>query len=336
MTNFGIVVHGGDLATAVSLARRAEAARFASVWTTEFYDRSAIVTLAAMATATERVTIGSAIAYAVGRSPLVLAIEAADLQELSGGRLVLGLGTGTRRMQADWHGADPASPASRVEELVPLLRRLMRLDQDGVHHEGRFYRVALTPTGYQRAAGIAEIPVLVAGVNRRMITAAGRVGDGLVGHPIFTQRYVEQVARSTLDAAAREAGRDRPELAGYLMCSVNDHAEVARRNARAQIAFYALVRTYDAVMELHGFGPHAAEIRQAWERRDRDGMIAAVPDEMVAAVAIAGTPDEVREQIRGRVGAYDRVLLYAPSFGLGPGDLVERLDAIIDTFGDSM
>ncbi len=102
----GLALHGGSLAIAAAAARRAESAGFASVWTTEFYDRSATVSLAAMAAATDRLTLGSAIMYAVGRSPLVLAVEAADLDELSGGRLVLGLGTGTKRMQADWHGAD--------------------------------------------------------------------------------------------------------------------------------------------------------------------------------------------------------------------------------------
>jgi probable F420-dependent oxidoreductase len=330
---YGVVVHGGDVATAVDLARRADDAGFESVWTTEFYDRSAIVTLAAMATVTSRVTLGSAIAYAVGRSPLVLAIEAADLDELSGGRLVLGLGTGSRRMQADWHGADPASPAPRMEELVPLLRRLVHLGPEGVEHDGRFYRVSLTPTGYERAVAPRDFPILLAGVNRRMIAAAGTVADGLVGHPIFTQRYVEEVARPVLDEAAGEAGRPRPELAGYLMCAIAEDAGAARRDAKAQIAFYALVRTYKAVMDLHGFTPHADEIRAAWKRGDQDGMIDAVTDEMLAAVAIAGTPDDVRDQVRGRVDAYDRVLLYAPSFGLSPGRFAERLDAIIETFG---
>ena len=119
----GIVLLGGDLATVASVSRRAEQAGFSSVWTTEFYERSAPVSLAVMAQSTTEATIGSAIAYAVGRSPLVLAAEARDIDELSGGRLILGLGTGTRTMQRDWHGVDPEAPAVRVEELVPLLRR---------------------------------------------------------------------------------------------------------------------------------------------------------------------------------------------------------------------
>src|SRR5437879_3307772 len=102
--------------------------------------------MAAMAQVTSRIKIGSAIAYAFGRTPLVLAAEARDLDELSGGRLTLGLGTGTRRMQQDWHGLDGEHPASRMEELIPLLRSLLRLHEGPIDHEGRFYRLRVTPT----------------------------------------------------------------------------------------------------------------------------------------------------------------------------------------------
>ena len=98
-------------------------------------------------TAPTRCTVGTAIAYGVGRSPLTLAAEARDLDELSDGRLVLGLGNGTRRMIADWHGLDPEAPAVRMEELVPLLRRLWRMHEGPVDHEGRFYRLRIEPTG---------------------------------------------------------------------------------------------------------------------------------------------------------------------------------------------
>src|SRR5919198_4967881 len=146
IAGIGLVLSGGgvhDLAASASLS---EDAGFESVWATEFYDRSATVGLAAMASATRTIGLGSAIAYAFGRTPLVLAAEARDLDELSGGRLVLGLGTGTRRMQQDWHGLDGEHPASRMEELIPLLRSLLRLHEGPIDHEGRFYRLRVTPT----------------------------------------------------------------------------------------------------------------------------------------------------------------------------------------------
>src|SRR5436189_4139872 len=125
----GIVFSSGGVHDAAEAARLAEGAGLESAWATEFYDRSATVALAAMAQATESIALGSAIMYAFGRTPLVLAAEARDLDELSGGRLTIGLGTGTRRMQREWHGLDGEHPASRMEELVPLLRAVLRLDR---------------------------------------------------------------------------------------------------------------------------------------------------------------------------------------------------------------
>lgn len=328
----GVAVHGGSLATAASAARRAEERGFESVWTTEFYDRSATVSLAAMAHATSAVTLASGIAYAVGRSPLVLAIEARDLDELSGGRLILGLGTGAKRMQQDWHGADGESPAPRVEELVPLLRRIWAMDASGVQHEGRFYRMALQPTA--EVTPREPIPVYLAGFNARMVQAAGAVADGLVGHPIFTPRYVREVVRPALAAGAERTGRapDVP-IAGYVICSVADDGDRARRDAAAQIAFYTVVRTYRALVELEGFADEVARVREAWKRRDAEGMISAVSDEMVARMAVAGTAEEARDQLPNFAGLYDRPLCYVPSYGLSAGEITERVDAVIDTFG---
>src|SRR3954463_5309827 len=159
-----IVSGGSGLGDIVESARLAEAAGFESVWATEFYDRSATISLAAMAHATERIGIGSAIAYAFGRTPVVLAVEARDLDELSGGRLVLGLGTGTRRMQTDWHGLDGEHPASRMEELVPLLRRLGRLPGGPIDPDGRFSRLHVKPPAPVEPPLRTDLPVYLAGV----------------------------------------------------------------------------------------------------------------------------------------------------------------------------
>lgn len=334
----GIVLLGGDLAAVARATSKAEAAGFDSVWTTEFYERSATVSLAAMAQATSRVTIGSAIAYAVGRSPLVLATEARDLDELSGGRLVLGLGVGTRTMQRDWHGADPAHPARRMEELVPLLRRFWHMDDSGIDHDGEFYTVHLHPTADIRPPIRLDIPVYLAGVNRRMIEAAGKVADGLVGHPVFTRQYVDEVVRPALEMGARRAGRqpDRLTVCGYIICSVHDDIAKARAEAKAQIAFYAVVRTYTAAFELLGFGSLIADIRAAWQRRDRASMIAAVPEELVDLMAVTGPPHEVRQRFDSDfAGIYDHALLYSPSFGLTQQRFEENVGAIVETFAST-
>lgn len=331
----GIAILGGDLAAVDDVSRRAEAAGFGSIWTTEFYERSATISLAVMAQATESITIGSAIAYAVGRSPLVLAVEARDIDELSGGRLILGLGTGTLTMQREWHSSEFTHPAPRMEELVPLLREFWAMDERGVHHDGRFYNVKLEPTMDVRPPLRTRIPVYTSGLNRRILRAGGRVADGLIGHPIFTRRYMDEVVRPELAAGAEHAGRDPDaiEVAGMVICSVSDDREQALAEARAQIGFYSLVRTYKIVMETLGFEDVAAELRSAWQRRDRPAMLAAVPDAMVEQMAVAGTADEVRDQLEDRFGGvYEQTLLYPASYGSDPARARENVDAILETF----
>jgi probable F420-dependent oxidoreductase len=300
----------------------AEEAGFESVWATEFYDRSATVALAAMAQATSGIELGSAIAYGFGRTPVVLAAEARDLDELSGGRLTLGLGTGTKRMQQDWHGLDGEHPASRMEELVPLLRRLWRLHESPVQHEGRFYRLDVKPTAPPRPPVREQIPIYMAGVNRRMIEAAGAVADGLVGHPLFTPEYVETVARPALARGAAVP------IAGYITTSVSEDRQQARRDAAAIIAFNSTVKTYRAVHEVSGFERQAEAVREAWSRGDFEAMAAAVTDNMIDAIALAGTPDEVRERFEERwEGVYERPLLWPPAFRGAEG-----VRAVIEAF----
>ena len=274
--------------------------------------------------------MGTSIAYATGRSPLVLATEARSLDELSGGRLVLGLGTGTRRMMEDWHGVDPDAPAARMEELVPLLRRLWRLHEGLVEHEGRFYRCRVTPTAETSAPVRDDIPVYTAGVNARMVQVAGRVADGLLGHPLFSRGYVDEVVRPAIAEGKRRAGRDdaHVELVGIVICSVADDADQARREAAAQLAFYAAPKTYGKLLEASGFGAAGETIRAAFAERDFAAMAAAVPDEMVDAMAAAGTVAEVRDRLERAAEVFDHVVVYPPSFGLTE-ERCEELAAVL-------
>ena len=314
----GFAVLRGGVAEAAQVAAEAERRGYQTAWSPEFYTRSGIVTLAAMSQATSQAQIGSAIAYAVGRTPLVLATEARSLDELSGGRLVYGLGTGTTKMMANWHGVDPSGPASRMEELIPLLRRLWRLHEGPVQHDGRFYHVDIAPTAEMAAPLRTEIPVFTAGVNRRMIEVAGRVGDGFIGHTLFTPAYFTEVVRPIIAAGADKTGRDasQVEIAAMVICSVSDDEEQARQEAAAQLAFYAAPRTYGTVVEAAGFAAAGEKIRAAFADHDIPAMIAAVPDEMVDAMTAAGTPKQVQAKLAEFGRHVDHVIVYPVSFGL--------------------
>jgi alkanesulfonate monooxygenase SsuD/methylene tetrahydromethanopterin reductase-like flavin-dependent oxidoreductase (luciferase family) len=275
------------------------------------------------------VTIGTAIAYAFGRTPIVHAGEMRDLDTLSDGRFVYGLGTGTKRMQRDWHGLDGEHPAPRMEDLVPLLRRLISLDEGALDHEGRFYRSVVKPTAPVLPPLRRDLPIYMAGVNARMVETAGQVADGLVGHPLFTPEYVREVVRPALARGAAGTGREGPPpIAGYLTCSVSEDRDAARRAAAAVIAFNSTVKTYRAVHQVSGFEREADAIRDAWGRRDFAAMAGAVSDEMIDAIVLAGTPDEVRRRFAERwEGVYERTLLWPPAFTGADG-----VRAAIDTF----
>ncbi|HTK65098.1 MAG TPA: LLM class flavin-dependent oxidoreductase [Pseudonocardia sp.] len=327
----GLTVLRGGVQQIAAAATRAEQQGFDAVWSPEFYTRSAVVTLTRVAAETTRARVGSSIAYAVGRSPLTIATEARSLDEVSNGRLVLGLGTGTRRMMQDWHGVDGEGPASRMEELVPLLRRLWRLHEGPVRHDGRFYHVDITPTAEVDEPVRTEIPVYTAGVNSRMVEVAGRVGDGFLGHPLFSADYLSEVVRPAIDKGADKGGRDGSAVAvcAVVICSVADDEEQARREVAGQLAFYCAPKAYGAVLERQGFAAAGETIREAFAAGDHEAMIKAVPDEMIDRLAVAGTPAQVAQQLRRYDGVLDHVIAYPPSFRLTPERCDELVDALI-------
>jgi alkanesulfonate monooxygenase SsuD/methylene tetrahydromethanopterin reductase-like flavin-dependent oxidoreductase (luciferase family) len=234
-------------------------------------------------------------------------------------------------MMQDWHGVDPDGPATRMEELVPLLRRLWRLHEGPVEHEGRFYRCRITPTAETSPGVRDEIPVYTAGVNPRMIQVAGRVADGMLGHPLFSRGYVDGVVRPALEEGMSRSNREdaRVELVGVVICAIADDAEQARREAAAQLAFYAAPKTYGPLLDASGFGVAGESIRAAFAGRDFEAMTAAVPEPMIDAMAAAGTAVDVRARLDEAAEMFDHVVVYPPSFGLSEARCDELAAALV-------
>jgi probable F420-dependent oxidoreductase len=311
----------------VELARRAEDAGFDSAWAPEFHNHSGVLALAAAARETERIELGTGIAWAFGRSPLLTAVTALDLDEMSGGRFVLGLGTGTRRMRTHWLGAPAERPATRLRETVEAVREVWRSAQAGaVRYDGELVQLDVRP--YGRLDQLRDdIPVYVAAVNEGMVRTAGMVADGVVAHPMATPRYIDEVMRPVL----AEGGRDAA-VADWVIVAVSDDADQAREDAKRQIAFHATVRTYDRILGLHGFDAVAARIRELWKSFDLAGMTALVTDEMLDEMAVAGTAKECRAGLERRAASADRLLLGAPVVATDPARIRDYHDAIVETF----
>jgi alkanesulfonate monooxygenase SsuD/methylene tetrahydromethanopterin reductase-like flavin-dependent oxidoreductase (luciferase family) len=329
-----LAINGGNVAVAVDAAVTAERHGFQSVWTTEYYNRSAIVSLTAMAAATARIGLGSGVAWTFGRSPLTLATEARTLDEYSGGRFSLGLGTGSLRRMTDWHGISDGHAAARVEELVPLLGQILRVTKQPVEHDGRFYRCHVQAEVPMEPLARGTISVLVAAVQPRLLRAVGSVADGLVGHPLFTRRYVDEIVRPALAEGAKKAGRDfAVPITGMVISSVAGDSATARANAAVQVAFYATIPENDSMFEFNGFTAEVAAIRAAFARRDLPGMTAAVSDRMLDELAVFGDAAEARDRYRERFdGLYEQPLIYSPSALMPPAYLPENLHALCEAF----
>ncbi len=323
MTTFGVNAFGVGrgperFAAMTELAREAEEIGCAAVWTSELYSRSATVPMAALAAGTRTIRIGSNIAYGVGRSPLMWAAEARDLDELSGGRIILGLGNGTPKMMEAWHGVSGEAPAARMAELLTVLKALWRLHEGPVHHGGRFYHVHISPTSDVPEPIRPEIPIWIAGVNKLMLRTAGELADGLVGHPMYTADYVRGPVADEIAAGAAVSGRDPADVTvmGIRMCAINENVDLARRQAAYAIGQYAASRVYDRLFELHGWSAEQGKIRQAARERDDEALIAAVTDEMIDAIAIACAPAEFPSALARIPEGFDHLDLIAPPWGL--------------------
>ncbi len=323
MTTFGVNAFGtgrgpAKFSSMVDMAREAEAVGCEAVWVSELYSRSATVPMAALAAGTSSISIGSNIAYGVGRSPLIWAAEARDLDEMSGGRVILGLGNGTPKMMEAWHGVDGSAPAARMAELVTVLKALWRLHEGPVDHDGRFYHVHVAPTAEVPEPIRPTIPIWLAGVNPLMLRTAGEHADGLVGHPMYTADYVRGPVAEQIARGAAQAGRAAAEVTimGIRMCSIDEDLDVARRRAAFAIGQYGASRVYDALFELHGWSAAQQKIRDAARARDENALVEAVTDDMIDAITITCRPGEFATRLADLPGDFGHLDLIAPPWGL--------------------
>ena len=216
-------------------------------------------------------------------------------------------------------------PAPRMKDAIGLVRAAFAAQKGGgLIYDGPYYQVKIP--AYSRPGAVREsIPVYMAAVNKGMIRAAAAIADGLIGHPVFTRKYMAEKVLPVLDGSACE-------LLPYVITAIADTTEQARNEVRGQIAFYYTTRLYHSILEPHGWTEAGETIAASFRQGDFAAMAAAVTDEMIDEIAIAGTPDEVRDQVKQWDSLADHVILYSPSIGMKGGRVQENLDAIVDTF----
>ena len=278
--------------------------------------------LAAAAPATQQIGLGTAIALAFVRSPFATALSALDLDELSGGRLRFGVGTGVRRLVEDWHGQPFDRPTARLREWIEVFRAVVERAHVGEPIEAGGQLVTTGVVGWQRPypPPRPSMPVFVASVGPRLTELAGEVADGWISHELTSVQALETFVVPRLEAGLSRAGRRRSDLEVVVSgcCVIDEDRAAAEHLAAHTVAFYGSVRTYEPFFEAHGFGDEARRIQQAFGDQDTAAMVAAVSPEMVRAFTFAGTVDDVRKRLAGFDGLADAVKLSPPTYFVPP------------------
>ena len=317
----GLIFPGGGMAQSdmMLVAKEAEAAGFDSLYVTEAW-RSAFVPLTALALATERVRIGSYVLNAYGRSPFITGMSAVDVDELSGGRLLLGVGSGNRHINADWQGVPHEKPYQKMTEYIENLKQIVRTPAGSrVSYEGEIHRMDWVPA----VTPVREsIPIYLSAIFPRMVRVAGRVADGIALGAVLSAAYARDVIQPAARKAATEADRD-PQALGFLMgafVSVHEDHEKARQAAREAIChlFSPLPHPYyEYLLREQGFSAAAdAALKHVPEGRIQKAA-EAMTDEVVDTLAIAGTPEECRRRLANYEGVIDEVIFVNVSYSAG-------------------
>jgi probable F420-dependent oxidoreductase len=302
-------------------AKAAEDAGFDAIWTAEA-GNDGFLPIALIAEHTRRVRMGTSVAIAFPRSPMITAYTAWDLAGMSDGRFILGLGTqvkghNERRFSVKWE-----APVPRLREYIQALRAIFKCWSEGgarLSFTGKYYNFSLmtpffTPPRHEHP----NIPIWIAGVNEHILRLAGELCDGLHAHPFNSPKYLREFVLPNVERGLQKSGRNRKDFeigttAFVIVGRSKEEIERARAGVRQQIAFYASTRTYKVVLDMHGWGDVSSRLNEKAAKGDWSGMAKEITDEMLDTYAVSGTYDEIADKVKERYeGLLDRVAFYIP------------------------
>ena len=307
-----------DLRDVARMAAWAEKLGYDGLWTAEA-GHDPFLPLVAAAPATDHVSLGTNIAVAFPRSPLVHAQIAWDLQAASRGRFILGLGTQVKGHNERRYSTAWTAPGPRLREMIQLIRHIWDVWQNGVKpgFEGKHYRFSLmTPFFAPAPLEWPRIPIYVAGVNPLICRLAGELCDGFLIHPFHSIKYLHDVVFPNAEQGLAKSGRTRKDLtysttAFVVTGRTRDELEKNKGPVRQQIAFYASTRTYIGVLEAHGWGETCIRLNEKAAKGDWGGMAELITDEMLEVYALQGLVDDLPGLIRKKyTGVMDRLGFY--------------------------
>jgi alkanesulfonate monooxygenase SsuD/methylene tetrahydromethanopterin reductase-like flavin-dependent oxidoreductase (luciferase family) len=307
------------------LARQAEAHGFDCAWGGEANNKDPTVMLSAIAAVTRQLKVGSAIYHILGRTPATLALQAMGLDELTGGRFLLGIGSSNPTI-AKWHGQTFDHPLGRVREYIDIVRAAMRGEKlafDGKYFTAQNFKMAFKPSG-------RSIPIYLAAFGSQMTRLAGRLTDGVLinmANPTEIRRIAEEVR-----AGAIEAGKDpaKMEIICKIRCSIAPNYDTARDALSHALTYYALADYYRDLLGRMGFAGEVEAMRGAWKSGGFHAARKLVSDRMFSSLPLvaATSAPQVIEQIKPYVeaGATRVILPYVAA----SDDVVGEMKSFID------
>ena len=319
-------VDGGiplELRRAAAAATEVEAAGYSGAWTAET-SHDPFLPLVLAAEHTQRLEIGTSIAVAFARNPMLLANIGWDLQAYSQGRFMLGLGSQikphiTKRFSMEW-----SHPAPRMREMIMAIRAIWDTWENGtpLAFRGDFYTHTLMTPFFtpDRAdlAGFGTPKIFLAGVGELMTEVAGEVCDGFICHGFTTEKYLREVTLPALARGRAKAGRTMEgfEIVGpsfVVTGNTEEELTAAAAGTRQQIAFYGSTPAYKGVLDLHGWGGLHDEMNALSKRGQWVEMGNLVDDEVLNTFAVVGEPEQLAPELLRRYGdVIQRISFYAP------------------------
>ncbi len=300
------------------VSRRVVSAGFETLWVPEG-SQPVFSLCTAAALAAPELGLGTSVAVAFSRSPMLTAQAAWMLAQATGGHFKVGLGTQVRAHIERRFSAAFTNPGSRMREYVEAMRAIYRAfrREEKLSYQGKFYNFSLLPDMWSPGPmEFADPPIYVAGVREQMCRIIGECADGMLVHPLSSVAYLDEIVLPAIAEGERRAGRPGAvSLICPVMTAVSDDEEIVskqREKIRARLAFYGSTPGYGVVFDSSGW-PGVGERLNALQRQgDFAEMAKTVTDEMVDALAITSTWDELPQRLRDRYGdRADEIVCYS-------------------------
>jgi probable F420-dependent oxidoreductase len=332
---WGTVTAAAPVAVLTAQAKMAEDAGLEGVFAPQVYGPP-FVPLSAAAAVTSRVRLASGIALAFVRSPFETAMAAMDIDRLSGGRFTLGLGCSVRAWSEGFFGMSYGKPLEHMREVVDIVRRVIAeahtgdlQPYDGKYHKHDFSQLQPLPPPVR-----TDIPIWIAALRGPLVSLAAEIGDGVIGHPIWSVQWATDNIPASLKRGLERGGKQRSdvEFNTWFWVAVNNDRAEAINDSRATVAFYAGAEQYEEYFAAHGFREEARRAQDAVKRRDYTAFAEVIPENMVETFAVCGTPDEVRKKLEPVWDVADSVTLVPPAYNLPPDKLMAYAGGIANTF----